>query len=256
MRTCIFCKGKADSKEHLFPHWLDRDFEQLKGTAMPVTHRIDGVETSRPNWKIAHVEIKCVCRSCYSGWMGSLEGRVKPLLVEFIKGNTLSLSPDEQLELSAWATLKAFVYEVAANHRGVVTQHERDLLMSKLRAPANVRVFLAGLDDGKRFMVQRKVVAGYRTKESTDIEWAYATTFVVGHLVLQVLGSPTSSKHAFKQGPQIRPKWHTITPPVLPAAVWPSPLLLDESALNEFVGAFITTVDEPLDPSTLPPEEA
>jgi hypothetical protein len=47
MRTRSFCQRKADSKEHLFPHRLDRDFKQPKGTAMPVTHRIDGVEKRR-----------------------------------------------------------------------------------------------------------------------------------------------------------------------------------------------------------------
>jgi hypothetical protein len=66
---------------------------------MPVTHRVDDVETFRKNWKIAHVEVRCVCaRGRYnSGWMASLEGRVKPLLVEFRKA-----SPCPWIPTNSW----------------------------------------------------------------------------------------------------------------------------------------------------------
>lgn len=219
---------------------------------MPVTHRVDDFVATRPNWKIAHVEVRCVCRGCNSGWMGSIEGRVKPLLVQFVKGNTVRLDASQQLELSAWAALKAFVYEQAAHHLTVLTQEERDLLMTQVRAPANVRVILAALDEGNHFIVQRKVVAGWRTQESPDLEYAYATTFVVGHLVVQIVGSPTSPHEAFKQTSMVRPRWQTITPPVLPEAMWPGPELLTQDTLDEFVNLFVPTVEEKLDPKTFP----
>jgi hypothetical protein len=187
--------------------------------------------------------------------MGSFEGRLKPLLVEFIGGKTLSLDPSQQLDLSTWATLKAFVYEAAANYPAVVTQSERDLLMGQQHTPANVRVFLAGMDEGNRFMVQRKLVAGWRTKDSSELEYAYATTFVVGHLVVQVVGSPTSSHHAFRQGAIIRPRWCTITPPVLPKALWPGEELLTQETLEEFTNEFVPTVEERLGSSSFPPNE-
>jgi hypothetical protein len=252
MRMCIFCGQRADSKEDLFPQWLDRDFRQPKGTAMPITTRVGDSTAVRPNWKIAFLKVRCVCRECNNGWMSELENKVKSLVVQFLEGADLRLQPSEQLDLSLWVTMKAMVFEVAAHYQGVITQQERTLLMEQQRTPANVRVVLASLDEGNHFMVRRKFVAGWRKRDSKDLEYAYATTFLLGHFVAQVVGSPTSKHHAFEQHALVRPDWQTITPPVVPHANWPTQERLSEDELEHFADTFVPNPDEELDPSTFP----
>jgi hypothetical protein len=234
MRSCIFCQRQADSKEHLFPQWLDREFPQPAGTLLPVTHRVGDRVSQRPNTRIAHMEVRCVCKACNSGWMSTIEARLKPFLLQMIKGERVSLTMNDQLDVSLWATLKAMVAEMAGEYEAVTTQEERDLVMSQLRAPANVRVFLATLDEGNHYVLLRVYVLGQRTAATTELESAYATTFVLGHLVLQVVGSPTSQTAGLAEEGIVRPSWQTITPPVIPSATWPLATVLRTDQLEEF----------------------
>jgi hypothetical protein len=56
-------------------------------------------------------KIKVVCQRCNSGWMGTLEGDVQPLLVPLIKGTSSALDAAARQIIAEWIVMKILVAE-------------------------------------------------------------------------------------------------------------------------------------------------
>jgi hypothetical protein len=73
MRVCIFCGQRANSREHVFAKRL---VERSGKTGMRVISSLlsDGqVVRRRADHTFNNFEVRCVCRTCNSGWMNDLE---------------------------------------------------------------------------------------------------------------------------------------------------------------------------------------
>jgi hypothetical protein len=134
---CIFCGAAPCTKEHFFPDWLTREpllgdlfsrreknYDQVFSMGKPngsggIANQtgeltVDGDPLSR--------KIRRVCKRCNNGWMGQIESETKPLLIPVILGQTCVLSPDDQLQIATWLTLKLIVAEhIAPGVRAVLT---------------------------------------------------------------------------------------------------------------------------------------
>lgn len=103
-RQCLFCSGRADSKEHLWPRWiLDRQphedpFQHTMGTG--------------PTKQISSpITVRCVCDRCNNGWMSQLENQIKPLVGSLMADISLTLNRDQQNILAIWGLKTAMVMD-------------------------------------------------------------------------------------------------------------------------------------------------
>src|SRR6266851_8074507 len=75
-RSCIFCEGRANSKEDAWPLWL------LRRLGVTEAGIIEGQlgKQAPTTWRTAHAKltVRFVCTSCNNGWMSQLQQRVKP----------------------------------------------------------------------------------------------------------------------------------------------------------------------------------
>src|SRR5262245_35367241 len=93
-RHCLFCGNRGGSREHVIPKWLS---EVLEATIVEVRHRqaIDATGEVREFTTRNRAEYitKYVCRACNNGWMSSMEGAVKSLLTDMIRGQPYTVLP-------------------------------------------------------------------------------------------------------------------------------------------------------------------
>lgn len=130
MKTCIFCQGTLEkaSDEHVLPQWL-LDYLKIRGENISPTHYsleggVDVVSTRRH--KSDNLVEGRVCSRCNNGWMSSLEGEAKPLLVPLMEAEkeVVELKPDERLRVARWAFKTAIVLNSASNfHKNVPPEH-------------------------------------------------------------------------------------------------------------------------------------
>jgi hypothetical protein len=253
MGTCIFCGKRAASNEHIFPDWLNEEFPNETGERHVVTRKVGDEVTSWPSWETAFLKIKAVCRECNHGWMGSIEGHTKPVILPLIRGEERILSAVEQLQLGTWAALKALVYDAKAQYESLASEGDRQVMYEQRRPPANYRVSLAGHGHGGLFMVRRVFVAGWQ-HGSNAMQRAAATTFILGHLVVQTVSNPTTSYRAYAEVGTLKTSVQSIVPPIVAGARWPLPYL-DDSDLDAFAEENVAggiSPEDRLDLSTYP----
>ena len=120
-RRCIFCGAAGPlTREHIYPQWL-RELpgpRELHGSRLveqpilrnktispdrfgfPVTLTF---EVGKVNPKASDLQIKMLCESCNSGWLGSLEGSVKPLVLQLLDDSDTELTVQQWALIAAWA---------------------------------------------------------------------------------------------------------------------------------------------------------
>jgi hypothetical protein len=250
--VCLFCPKAADSLEDVFSTWFTTEFTEFEGDLMPVTRTVGSKEKTWQNWTLAFLKIRAVCRKCNYTWMSDWEGVVKPLFTEMIRGRDINLTEVNQLNIATWATLKAYVYDSAGNFPSLVTRSECEVLKTQSRPPGNVRVFLAAHAPGNVFGITRWYATGTKAGDPLGHQ-AHATTMVLGHLVIQVLGNPRSDYRPFEFVGEAHDSSQTIDPPIVGGSIWPPKYLLDDAALDQFSKQLLVApewidLDDPDDP--------
>ncbi|MFE9334899.1 hypothetical protein [Streptomyces sp. NPDC006925] len=102
--TCVFCGGKASSREHVLPQWLRRQApEEFVRAGSIRTIRTKQGEYRQIAELFGTATVKCVCSTCNNVWMSSIEQKVQPFLYRVMIGRPVTLGPDEQTALATWA---------------------------------------------------------------------------------------------------------------------------------------------------------
>jgi len=237
MRTCIFCGGRASTKEDAWPLWLFR--------------RLDAV---RPGWVNAErgtkpplswpaiqpgVRVKFVCAECNNGWMSGLENRMKSVFELLLGEGPTSLDRYEQSIISAWAVKNAMVFEALRDKLPwVFTDEERSRFRVTLDPPSPTTVWLAKSVDPPAAYCSAVDLFG-QVAESGDAMRAYLTTMAFGPVSLQVMriNLPSSTPAAITA--DLRPgPWEKVAIQVWPIRrliSWPPEMgLLGEEGLDAF----------------------
>lgn len=244
-RQCIFCDHTANSREHIFPDWINTIFPP--GKIGPVDAIQVQVVTGQPEAsthhtyaanKLAQQTAKIVCCCCNGGWMSTMEGRARQLLEQSILGHATTFNLEEQIFIAGWAVKTAMLGETIMKYQDSFTEADRRLVRKEQRPPLPAMVFLAvygGPNVGTAYFRS----LGQVTKDGSPFTDLYVHTIQVGRLVLQVRGYPSlalSQNVALTRVSEPRYNEIPIFPPV-ESCRWPPKLVLDDDALGRYTAA-------------------
>ena len=185
-RVCFFCDETKLTREHLWPNWIVRLFEEhtswTAGSAL-----IESGQSREWLQSTMESKSKCVCKACNEGWMSNLEQSVKPILAPLIVGseNAKRLSGEEQRILASWVILRSMIWESQAPEKSryhSVTDRRLFAAGKPLVPPQNAHVWLASFPShgqGATHMLHTRV-------KSDDPRGFAVFSGFVGEVALQV----------------------------------------------------------------------
>ena len=95
VRRCVFCAEPAGSKEHALPDWLAKTMGVQDEPAQPaMVSSKRGIEPQGNPRATGKLITKRVCAGCNNGWMGDLEGQVRPILGPLVASDFTSFTRD------------------------------------------------------------------------------------------------------------------------------------------------------------------
>jgi len=184
MRLCLFCGGRVNSKEHVWPAWL------LAALGVDTRRtRIRSERGTRPleTWSGFNLSLKVrhLCQRCNNRWMSALETLAQPFLRPLIAGTTSKLEPAAQAAIATWAIKTAMVFE-ATRVEGNLFYSTDDckFVRERARPPARTSVWLGNY-------VGNTVAFSHASDLTGSIEDGqpmaiHLTTLAFGRLVIQV----------------------------------------------------------------------
>lgn len=248
-RQCTFCGENAGNGEHIFPDWLNDVFAQVDWQTVAGetprwsrgTQDFRTDEVTEQTWgatEIASLRLKRLCESCNTGWMSDLEAISGPLLTPMILGRPHTLSQEEQITVSTWATKTVMVCEASLSDEGNFLDVDRKIVMNENRPPGHVRVFSAALEGiitPARFGVARMAVL----QGDVLLGDLHLYTLQMNMLVLQVIRQepPVSVATTF-DSPNFGSDWEVrLFPPIPddPGFFWPPAKSFDLDGLQRYV---------------------
>jgi len=240
MRSCIFCEGRATSKEDAWPLWLMR---RLGATE---AGRVEAQRGRQAPWTWhtgkAGLKVGFVCASCNNGWMSQLENRVKPIVEGLFGEEPVALDRSDQTTLAAWAGKNAMVFEaLRLKASWFFTNSERRTLRESLRLPSWTSIWIAKCAGQVGAYCSASDLSGVAEVSSAQVK-AYVTTMAFGPLAIQLLSSklPSSIPQSTTVTADLRPgPWDKVTLQIWPIqserVAWPALMgLSGEIGLDTF----------------------
>lgn len=217
-RTCVFCGGSANSREHAFPAWLD----EVGVRAEKVTNTR---ETGAVSWEAGGFDhkVRQVCALCNAGWMSRLEGTSKELVTGLILSQrTHALSHAEQIKLSNWlyktGIMLALLYPEKDHY---VPQADYRYLYEQTKPPDSTTIFIAWLDtegENRRQLGWAKPRRlDFSGADGTIAAQGYTISFSVMGLLCQIFRGPHGG--LFERPRQYADAWTRVYP--VSTGTWP-----------------------------------
>jgi len=238
-RECAFCPAPANSREHLWPDWLNEILPGSKRFTMRDENKEIIGDWVKPklDWKA-----KVVCERCNNEWMSELENvHAKPSLTDLILGK--QDVPVDRTRANSIA-LFAFKTAVVFNHlrRGGAPFFERSArheFRNSLTIPFNVDMWLTGFAPSGSGFAQTVYHDGKIPPDKT-LEM-YVCTYAIQHLVIQIVGYKELGIHQVVSKNQFQaiPFW----PEIQDAFVWPPTEVLHTVSDFDSFSARWQTVD-------------
>jgi len=216
-KQCLFCANEANSKEHLWSDWIlqrlgtqPTRIKMGKAPAKTVSHSV--------------VEVRCVCIPCNGGWMSALESENIPIIGCLMQNTAKPLDAAQQTSLALWAVEKAMVLDaVNAKNRGhFFTRNECEALRLHRRIPDKTVVQIGAY--GRSGYSADGTIVWLDFPNAPKAAKASVSTFVMGHLVIQVVTVHHEPEHenARVQGVTIRDgEWDKLLLPIWPVGTRP-----------------------------------
>jgi hypothetical protein len=179
-KQCLFCANEANSKEHLWSDWI----LQRLGT-QPTRIKMGKAPATTMDHSV--VEVRCVCIPCNGKWMSALESENIPIIGRLMENTATPLDTAQQTSLALWAVMKAMVLDaVNAKNRGhFFTRDECEELRLQRRIPDKTVVQI-GAYVRKGYSADGTIV-WLDFPSAPKAAKASVSTFVIGHLVIQVV---------------------------------------------------------------------
>jgi hypothetical protein len=229
-RECIFCGSPRLTAEDAWPLWLGDVLPVIPGGLVGRLDTLGSRHTTR-RWRLKTltVRVKWVCEACNCGWMSVLENQAKQVLTPMIGGESTRLDQADQLLVATWAVKTAMVLEFINGETVAATREDRHWLRERRSPPPGMMARAAKYVGGIEPLHYLHIVGHDPASTATDPEPVYATTLLVGQLVLQVLGpDPRRRAAPFTQPGVVKAHFIPVLPPTLHPAIWPPATPLDD----------------------------
>jgi hypothetical protein len=239
-RQCVFCKSPATTKEHIWPNWAAR----YMSPQAPVRHYLNAVQEGQPaadrSWpqKQFTMTVGAVCATCNNGWMGKLEGRVKPFFEAALDGRASALSADLQRDLAAWALKTLMMVESQQKPaKPVILPDEYPHLYTHGEPSSKARIWMAAYTGAVSTAVGHIYAADATVGDENPREGSlWGGTIVFGPVLFHLLGSdlPDLLASAAMDAPGIHQLW-----PYEDAFTWEPKPGVDDKGLPGFMDWFL-----------------
>ena len=105
-KTCIFCNGRVDSKEDIWPKWVLRLLKKSHAERVPM--RAQRYKEQPKEWptKDSALKIGNVCQECNNGWMSDIDDGAKEPFSALFKINSDTISARDAMAIKSWLFLK------------------------------------------------------------------------------------------------------------------------------------------------------
>jgi hypothetical protein len=232
-RTCVFCGGTADSREHLLPVWLQG---VLPSDGLAVHYRqIGEVKKSWKKKKFSE-KAKVVCEICNTGWMSQLEREAKPILAPAItRSEACALDLREQWIAAQWAAKTCFVSQGLADPLAPATHPF--LLRMNGKPPPQVSIFIGShyralQDPANSFYMQKPLSLKEGDGDPKEAEFGYFCFLAVGGVSFLVLGHRGGGYVEVVPGEFVSGLFTKIWPWTSPVVSWPPEMLMDRELVE------------------------
>lgn len=250
-QRCIFCGGPGPlTREHVIALWIAKTLDDMEpGTTEWQAHYYAGglVERDRqhPAAKSGPtIIVRTVCASCNGGWMAQVEDRAKASLEPMIRGQATTLSPQQQLEVAAWAAKTVAALEYHEPTAVITTPDDRRLIRREMRPPSHHRIRLACRDAYMEPLITKTLVARSEgaADEAPDV---FVTVLAIGFLVVHIWGGHGTWEAKTLAHTGVRTDRSLMVWPPIPGDVaWPPAISLKEEDLDEFTAEVVPWADD------------
>jgi hypothetical protein len=244
-RLCVWCGAAADSAEHVWPQWIAKYLPHIKHIKAPhlVVVEAEGQEQaveSRGERVAFTTKVRCVCKSCNTGWMHELETTAEPILAPLIQGKAGAWHQWRQTVAATWAMKTAIMVEQAsapelrAIPNGIFPGFQQIL---RPPLPPYLQVWTAAYAGPSPHFYGRAMLRLELTADGVAVPndlTAYGACLQIGALTFRLFG------HIIKDGPINVPDAdiaRCLVPiwPVSPRAEWPPELAVDDDGIELLV---------------------
>jgi hypothetical protein len=114
-QPCVFCGDDSAllTDEHVFANWITGFYAERIGKPPYGTVEMGTSPGQMKQFLTVPFQqvVKIVCAKYNNGWMGSLEGRIKPYLSKMLVGQNSRLRANVQHDLARWCVKIAMIIE-------------------------------------------------------------------------------------------------------------------------------------------------
>jgi hypothetical protein len=194
MSECAFCPSTAAlTGEHLWSDWINAVLPKSSYTFV-LKRQGQGEKTFQKDE--LDLKARVVCGDCNHGWMSRIENdEAKPSLSPLIRDTSM-----RQVSIGTLISIAIFLFKTAviADHMGTggtpyFTLEERYRFRETLSIPFGLSMWIGALDHSYR--------GTFRTLHAVPIAvtendfGVYVFTYIVGHVVLQLVGAKWASRN-------------------------------------------------------------
>jgi hypothetical protein len=220
VRSCIFCRSKADTREHLWPAWL---LDRLPKQGLRLHEgQIGERQLFRYPAKTAELKARFVCAGCNQGWMSDIEKQNIPVIGALIQDIALPLDRVQQRALAHWCLKTAMAFESTTHsvREFYYSSAERDRLRLQQEVPENTTVWIG------RYTGSRTIYAeAHDGWDKNFVLHSYVTTLTAMYLTIQVMSyrPPPHLRGQMNLEPKMGPWERSLAQvwPVLSPVSWP-----------------------------------
>ncbi len=254
---CIFCGLGNLSKEHFWPQWTasvlratssSGPYRQELVVRENKTHVVSHHRKERPG-HVTTLKVRAVCANCNSEWMSAIETAAQPILTPMMLGKRLSLSPEMQIALVQWITLKLMVGEQTNQPDAIFRQSELAAFRMSRTIPSHLRVWITQcFSDTWCNAYMRHAVTfappNFVKRPPVDKKNSYATVFGIGQLFIFSMGTTYDGLDLldhFKIGDELKPLW-----PLAGVLIqWPPDSAINDTGASRIGMAFDALMKDP-----------
>ncbi|GEM_PF-1292437 len=186
MRECIFCQGRANTEEDVWPQWLTKLFppSDISFREGEIGGRI------LPRWQSKTtklLKVRCVCQKCNNGWMSQTENAIKPVIKSILDNRMKAVDASSQVHIAVWAIKTAMTLEALNRHRAwFYTNDQRHEFEIATAIPEGTSIWIAKCKNQPNIL---SIAKDLWTARGENEVHGYLTTMAFGSLALQVMSS-------------------------------------------------------------------